>query len=100
MDIGKIEAIVFEAIDELNLALPAEEKVSPSKDTVLFGANGVLDSIGLVNLIVSTEQKLEEEFDVFLTLADEKALAFYTSPFRSIDSFVTYVQFRLEDLRN
>jgi len=52
-----------------------------SPDLVLYGGAGKLDSIGLVNLIVATEQRLEDIFEISLTLADEKSMSQRNSPF-------------------
>lgn len=91
---------VFSAVDELNQQLPAGQRLVKSLDTVLLdGANntsGALDSLGLVNLIVATEQKVEEDFAIAISLADEIVIKQETNPFRTIGSFVNYVSSSLE----
>lgn len=64
--------------------------------TVLFGENGILDSIGLVTLIVAVEQAIEETFGVSISLADEKAMSQRNSPFRTIDSLAEFAQRLIE----
>ncbi len=59
-------------------------------DTPLFGKDGILDSIGLVTLIVAVEQGIEDRFQTTVVLADEKAFSQKKSPFRSVDSLATY----------
>ena len=87
----KIRQTIFSAIDELNEQLPAGSKLVKSTETVLFGNDGSLDSLGLVNLIVITEQKLEEVFEVSLTLADERAISQKNSPFKTVKTLVSYI---------
>ena len=58
---------------------------------------GSLDSFGLVNLIVALEQRVEDEFGVSLTLADEKAMSTSRSPFRTVSTLREYVQKLLKD---
>ena len=92
----KIIQTIFDVIDELKQQVPVIQHLDKSVDTVLFGQSGQLDSLGLVNLIVATEQKIEEEFGVAMTLADEKALSHESSPFRTIGTLVDYISLLLE----
>jgi acyl carrier protein len=55
-----------------------------------------LDSLGLVNLIVATEQIVEEEFGIALYLADEKEMTKNTNPFKTIGTFVDYLSSVME----
>ena len=90
MDQDKIQAAVFEAIDEVNEILPPEQQLNKSTDTVLFGQEGALDSLGLVKMIVATEGKIQEYFDMPVTLANERAMSMKNNPFRSVASLIEY----------
>ncbi len=92
----KIIQTIFDVIDELKQQVPVIQQLDKSVDTVLFGQSGQLDSLGLVNLIVATEQKIEEELGVAMTLADEKALSRKSSPFRTIGTLADYISLLLE----
>ncbi len=97
---GRVEKIiqaVFRAVDEVNQELPEGQRLKKSLDTVLFGRSGVLDSLGLVNLIVAAEEKIEEEFGSTITIADERAMSQKNSPFRTIGTLVDYVSSLLEE---
>lgn len=59
-------------------------------DSPLFGKNGILDSIGLVTLIVAVEQSIEDRYNVSVALADEKAFSQKRSPFRSVAALAEY----------
>jgi acyl carrier protein len=91
MDTEKITQAIFDAIDEINEQLSDEQKLIKSPDLVLYGDAGTLDSIGLVNLTVATEQRLEEIFEISLTLADEKAMSQRNSPFRTVETLTLYI---------
>jgi acyl carrier protein len=56
----------------------------------LFGEDGVLDSLELVNLIVAFEQRIQSDLDLAITLADEKAMSQKRNPFRSIEALADY----------
>lgn len=86
----KVLQAIYGAVEEANETLPPERRLEKSPETVLFGRNGKLDSLGLVNLIVATEQRIEEAFGVAVTLADERAMSQQHSPFRTISSLADY----------
>ena len=60
----------------------------------------VLDSLGLVNLIVSVEQNIEDEFHVVITIADDRALSQKHSPFRTVESLAEYIEILLKEKLN
>jgi len=82
--------VIYGAVDDANEALPPERRLEKSPETILYGVGGKLDSLGLVNLIVATEQRIEEVFGVVVTLADERAISQQHSPFRTIGSLADY----------
>ena len=63
----------------------------------LIGREAVLDSLGLVTLIVDLEQRLEEEYGVALVLADERAMSQRSSPFRTPQSLTDYICLLIEE---
>jgi len=77
-----------------------EDEIGVSKDlaedTILFGKEGVLDSMGLVTLIVAVEQAIEDKYDKTAGLADEKAMSQARSPYRSVASLAEYAVQELE----
>ncbi len=62
-----------------------------SEGTFLIGQGAVLDSLGLVNLVLEVEQRLEAEHDLTLVLADERAMSQKHSPFRSVGTLTDYI---------
>jgi acyl carrier protein len=91
MEIGEIEKIILLAAEELNLQQPDDRQLELSPDTQLFGKGSRLDSLGLVNLIVMVEEKIMDEFNAAITVADERAMSQKNSPFRTIRSLSEYV---------
>jgi len=92
-----IENLIINAVKEINEQLPQEQQLAKSTKTVLFGKDGKLDSLGLVNLLVIIEQNIEDEFDVSITIADEKAMSQKHSPFRTIGTLTDYIDILLKD---
>ncbi len=67
-----------------------------NEDTVLFGKDGALDSMGLVTLIIAVEQAIEDRFEASAGLADEKAMSQSKSPYRSVASLADYAVTQIE----
>jgi D-alanine--poly(phosphoribitol) ligase subunit 2 len=59
-------------------------------DTPLFGRDGILDSMGLVTLVVAVEQAIDDELGVGVSLADARALSQRASPYRTVGTLADY----------
>lgn len=92
----RIKRVIFAAIDEINLQLSEDKRLKKSIDTVLFGEDSGLDSIGFVTFIVLTEQKIENEFGVTITLTNEQAMSKRKSPFKDVGNLTEYISELLE----
>lgn len=80
--------------DALRGVLTQQSKPVPAAldaGTALFGTNGLLDSMGLVTLIVEVEQALADRFNITMTLADDRAMSQRSSPFRSVGALADYI---------
>ena len=82
---------LFDVIDDLNTQLPEERCLQKTTSTVLFGRSGNLDSVELVRLIIGMEEKIEAEFGIAISLADERAMSQERSPFETVGSMVDYM---------
>lgn len=87
----QIYSVIFNSIGEINSVLPADKHLDKNENTVLYGQKSKLDSLGLVNLIVEVEQRLEDELGISVDLTDEKALSQKNSPFISVKSLTEYI---------
>jgi len=91
----KIIQSIYDSIDSLNAQLPSDEHIAKSDDTTLFGSDSKIDSLGLINLIVAVEQNITDEYDIIITLADERAMSQEKSPFRTVSSLADYIEILL-----
>ena len=73
------------------------DKVFIELDTDIFGKRGLLDSNGLVSLIVGIEETLSSDYDISVVIADERALSQERSPFRTVSSLTDYVFILVEE---
>ena len=64
----------------------------PTPDLNIFGSEGLLDSMGLVHLVLELEERLQDEYDVAITIADERAISQNKSPFKTVGSLAEYIE--------
>jgi acyl carrier protein len=83
--------IVVASLQEVfaQTGMPAPEAIG--EETVLVGTDAVLDSLGVVQLIVEVEQRVEQEHDISVTLANDKAMSARNSPFRTVGVLADHV---------
>ena len=85
------------AVDDLNEILDPAERLGKSPKEALLGKDARLDSLGLVNLIVLVEEKIQQQFGVGITLVDERAMSQSKSPFRTLGSLAEFVEEQLNE---
>ena len=83
---------IYLAIDEWNQRQKEEKfKIPKSLDTVIYGEDSILDSLGIIHFIVSIEENIKEIFNIDIVLADEKILNPNESPFQSVQTLNEYI---------
>jgi acyl carrier protein len=65
-------------------------EVEITKDTPLIGSGRILDSLGLVNLVVDIETAFLDE-DIGISLTSESAMSTRISPYRSVGSLCNFI---------
>jgi acyl carrier protein len=73
-----------EYLQEQSMAVNAHE------ETALFGADSVLDSMGLVHIIVEIESRLRDN-NVDVSLISEQAMSQRNSPFRTVSTLADFI---------
>ncbi len=84
--------IILKAIDDVNGQLPPSNQVERSASARLTGEGGTLDSMGLVNLIVAVERRVQEELHQTVVLTTERTLADSESVFATVGSLAAHVE--------
>ena len=83
--------IVYESIDVVNRQLPAARRLQKSPDTVIVGPGGSLDSLGIVNFVVTVEEKVGDALGAPIELLDETMLLADDSPFRTVATLCAHI---------
>jgi len=91
----EIENLVLETVRRLAEDFEFDGLKEPHAETALYGANGPLDSMGLVNLVSDLEDAVAEKYKTPISLADEKAMSAQRSPYRSVTSLTDAVVERM-----
>ena len=87
----RIFDVLYEAVDEVNAALPEDKRLSKAPEGELVGPATTLDSLGLVNLVFGVEVGIEAAFGVPVALLDERGLGQEPNPFRTVGLLAEYV---------
>ena len=82
----QVIAALFRAFDEINPLLPEGRKLEKAEDAAILSK---LNSLGMVNLIVTIENRIKDEFGVTISLTDERALL--ANPFQTTTMLADYI---------
>ena len=93
----KISEILKQSITLFNNNSDNEYNLKYSDSSILFGKGGSLDSIGLVNFVVSIEEVIENVTGETIVLGEDIALGNENNPFSTIASFENYLFNLLKD---
>lgn len=88
----KIKAYILNQLKEYREEGLLSKDLSFSDNVILYGKNGLLSSFNLITLVVDVEGYVNEEFNVPVTIADERAFSERNSPFATIESLATYTE--------
>lgn len=91
-----IRGILFQALEMANHARDKSEQIPITPETVLYGSNGHLDSMGLVAFLIDVEESFQDE-GIRISLSDDRAMSQNSSPFRNIPSLTEYITKLLGD---
>lgn len=83
--------VVIESLNEVFVQAGTAPPNTVTEDSVLVGSDAILDSLGVVSLIVEVEQLLEGRYGISVTLANDKAMSQRNSPFRTVGVLTDHV---------
>ena len=84
--------IVYDAIDEVNRQLPASRHLAKSPATIIVGPSGVLDSLGIVNLVLALEERAGDALGEPVQLLTDTALLDAAGPFSNVEALVRHLE--------
>ena len=88
----EISRLIYETIDEINEQSPPDRKIGKSEQTVIVGEGSALDSLGIINFLVSLEERVAAFTGRSVNLLDDDVLSDPAHPLRTlalIEKFVS-----------
>lgn len=87
----QVEKLILDALQSINDIMPSDQQIAVSSEMVLFGENPQIDSLSLVSLVVDLESELSDEFDMDISLTDDRAMTREISPFLTVKTLRDYI---------
>ena len=87
----EVEKIIFNGLNLLNDELGPEKKIIVNEKTPLFGVDSEVDSLSLVSLIVDIETCLNSDYNLSISLTDDRAMTRPESPFLRVETLRNYI---------
>jgi acyl carrier protein len=88
---AEILAMITSSVREVTLQARRDWNDAIGEETRLFGSKGLLDSLGLVTVVLDVEQQISDRSGCTISLADDRALSMERSPFRTVGTLADYV---------
>lgn len=96
MDTNQIIELIYNCIDTVNLLRDPDSQIPKAPQTPLTGTDSILDSLGLVNLIVEIEQHIELSCSKSVSLLGENNDSDPLSHFRNVHALASFIQSQLD----
>ena len=86
-----VEKLILDILYAINDVMPPDKQMSISPDSVLFGENPQIDSLSLVSLVIDLESTLSIDFNLDISLTDDRAMTREISPFLTVKTLRDYI---------
>jgi acyl carrier protein len=86
-----IEELILGALTDVNDEQPEDERIEVGPATPLFGPDAQIDSLALVSVIVDVETALNVDYDLPISLTDDRAMTREVSPFDDVQTLKDYI---------
>ena len=86
-----IEELILGALNDVNDEQPEDERIEVGPTTPLFGPDAQIDSLALVSVIVDVETALNVDYDLPISLTDDRAMTREISPFDDVQTLKDYI---------
>lgn len=89
--VAELLDLVYAAASQVNEVLPASQRLALVPETVLMGKGSKLDSLHLINLLVSLSSLVEDRTGLRLSLLEDERLFDEHGPLSSIQAMAEYL---------
>jgi acyl carrier protein len=91
----KIFDLIRDSFEEVNMTRSEKIPLDSLNELILYGEDGIFDSMQVVNLLTIVEEKIFDDMNVEVSLTSERAVSRKESPFRSVKNLIDFI---LEEL--
>ena len=88
---AEIQKLIYTALETVNEEQAPAQRFVVDQNTILFGVNASIDSLSLVSLIVDIESALNGDFNLEISLTDDRAMTREISPFTDVKALQTFI---------
>lgn len=88
-----IKKIILESLEELNKVYKKPELTHIKNQTSIYDN---LDSMGILDLIIEIESRLQKHFGKFVQIADDSIMDEVKTPFKTFESLTHFVEKKVE----
>lgn len=92
MDRDRALQLVYDAIDAINPQLPQARRLRKTPETVIVGPSGSLDSLAIINFVLTLEERASDAVGAPVQLLDDTALIAENGPFRTVDALARHLE--------
>ena len=92
-----IQELIISLLTELINTKNISVNEAINAETNIFGETAILDSLDLVELIVSLEDEIFEKFDVEIIVVDESSIVDENPPFETVGSLTKLIYSRVSN---
>jgi len=86
-----VDAVIFRALEAVNLEREPDDQVAISTSTSLFGVDAALDSLEFVSVITDVETAINLDHGLGISLADDRAMTRPLSPYSTVTTLRDYI---------
>jgi acyl carrier protein len=97
MNRPQVISMIATTIGDFSVSVPGEFVKTIDEETILFGADGLLDSLGLVSVVLDIEQQVNDIMETSISVADDRAMSQERNPFRTAGSLADYILTLIEE---
>lgn len=83
--------LIYASLEEINSSRPPDAKIPLNHDTKLLGDDGLLDSLDVVEVVVSLERQLSRQLGRKVVLLDEEIVTHDSSPLQDVTSLAEFL---------
>jgi len=92
----EVITMVVEIVKEYLTDIRGDTTTVVDENTALIGNDGILDSLGLIQVVVDLESRLKQR-NAPVVLTSGKAMSDSGGPFKSVETIVTYIMEQMTD---